>query len=249
VAGLISTTGTVASQYTYDPYGNQTIVSGSASDIGYAGYFYHAVSGLDFALYRAYDPAHARWLNRDPIGEAGGTNMYAYVGGNPISRIDPQGLATLVIGSGPIASNPAGHVALAFTGQGVYSYGTADPYGASTTDYIAAALANRSVTLTILNTTPAQEEAMRNSYTKNYGPHSKYSIAKGHDCANAALDALTGADALDQQILNLLFNQDAPMLQFLPSTVVSAAFLQSGSTNVFLPQGSTVPVNLGSFNK
>jgi hypothetical protein len=37
-------------------------------DIGYAGYFYHAVSGLNFALYRAYDPVHARWLNRDPIG-------------------------------------------------------------------------------------------------------------------------------------------------------------------------------------
>jgi hypothetical protein len=38
-------------------------VSGSASDIGYGGYFSHAVSGLDFAMFRAYDPAHACWLN------------------------------------------------------------------------------------------------------------------------------------------------------------------------------------------
>jgi RHS repeat-associated protein len=76
----------------YDPYGNQTIVSGSASDIGYAGYFTHAVSGLEFTLYRAFDPVHARWLNRDPIGEAGGINLYRYANSNPISFDDPLGL-------------------------------------------------------------------------------------------------------------------------------------------------------------
>jgi len=95
VRGLVSggSGGPLAAQYTYDPYGNRTTVSGTAvSDMGDAGYFYHAASGLDFALHRAYDPAHGPWLNRDPIGEAGGVNLYAYVGGNPTTLTDPSGL-------------------------------------------------------------------------------------------------------------------------------------------------------------
>lgn len=79
--------------YDYDPYGNPTTVTGTAtSDIGYAGYFYHPASGLEFALYRAYDPTHARWLNRDPIAEAGGINLYGYTQENPITLVDPSGL-------------------------------------------------------------------------------------------------------------------------------------------------------------
>jgi RHS repeat-associated protein len=58
---------------------------------------YHAPSGLYLTKYRVYDPKDGRWLSRDPIGEAGGINLYAYVGGNPISFIDPLGLATIVV--------------------------------------------------------------------------------------------------------------------------------------------------------
>ena len=41
-----------------------------------------------------------RWLNRDPIEEEGGINLYAFVRNNPINSIDPNGLATIVAGSG-----------------------------------------------------------------------------------------------------------------------------------------------------
>ena len=62
---------------------------------GYAGLYPHGPTGLYLGTYRAYDPTAKRWLNRDPIEEEGGANLYAYVGGNPISFIDPLGLSGL----------------------------------------------------------------------------------------------------------------------------------------------------------
>ena len=95
VRQLIDAAGRVRAQYTYDPYGVSTKTHGDKdSDVGFAGYFRHATSGLQFARYRAYDAAHGRWLNRDPIGYRGGQpNLYAYAGGDPINRTDPFGLA------------------------------------------------------------------------------------------------------------------------------------------------------------
>jgi hypothetical protein len=44
------------------------------------------------ATNRYYDPTEGRWLTRDPIGYAGGLNLYAYCGGNPVNLADPLGL-------------------------------------------------------------------------------------------------------------------------------------------------------------
>lgn len=93
VRQLVDASGSVQVQYEYDPYGNQTVVSGNASsDFAYAGYFHHAATGLDFALFRAYDSQHGRWLNRDPIGESGGLDMYAYADNDPATSADSSGL-------------------------------------------------------------------------------------------------------------------------------------------------------------
>jgi RHS repeat-associated protein len=93
--------GTLAARYDYDPYGLRLTRYQAASytncDFGYTGHItqHSPVSGqseIVLTLYRAYDPVHARWLTPDPIGEAGGLNLYEYCLGNPINGIDPMGL-------------------------------------------------------------------------------------------------------------------------------------------------------------
>ncbi len=70
-----------------------TKIQGSQnSDFQYAGYYYHAPSGLNLTLNRAYNSSLGRWISRDPIGEAGGINLYAYTSNSPIMKIDLTGL-------------------------------------------------------------------------------------------------------------------------------------------------------------
>ncbi|WP_199880829.1 HNH/endonuclease VII fold putative polymorphic toxin, partial [Pluralibacter gergoviae] len=86
----------------YDTFGRlkgQTIAGavlrkGATYDqpLRYAGQYEDNESGLHYNLFRYYDPDSGRFTVQDPIGLAGGTNLYAYVP-NPLTWIDPLGLA------------------------------------------------------------------------------------------------------------------------------------------------------------
>lgn len=89
-----SSNGTVAQRIDYDEWGNVLYDSNPGfQPFGYAGGLYDRDTGLVRFGARDYDPQTARWISKDPIGFNGGdTNLYAYVGGNPISYVDPSGL-------------------------------------------------------------------------------------------------------------------------------------------------------------
>ena len=85
--------------YKYDPFGRLLSSSGTLaaanvlrfsskpillSSLGTWGDYYYG--------YRFYDPESQRWLNRDPILENGGGNIYGFVGNDPNNRLDPYGL-------------------------------------------------------------------------------------------------------------------------------------------------------------
>ncbi|WP_438792776.1 RHS repeat-associated core domain-containing protein, partial [Salmonella sp. C3244] len=48
-------------------------------------------TGLHYNLYRFYDPDIGKFISGDPIGLAGGINLYQYAP-NPLSWLDPLGL-------------------------------------------------------------------------------------------------------------------------------------------------------------
>jgi hypothetical protein len=51
---------------------------------------------------RYYDPATGRFLQRDPIGIRGGSNVYAYTDSAPTNSVDPSGLYTIGVGVGGV---------------------------------------------------------------------------------------------------------------------------------------------------
>ena len=91
----------VATNYGYDPYGVSS-ASGAANGSTYqfAGRENDG-TGLYFNRARYYNPSWGRFISEDPIGLAGGGNVYGYAGNNPVSYVDPDGLSPLSL-FGPI---------------------------------------------------------------------------------------------------------------------------------------------------
>ena len=84
----------IQAQYLYSPYGVKTNVVSETipADFQYAGMYKHERSALNLTWFRAYKPDLGRWISRDPLGEAEGPNLFAYVDNDPLSWLDPLGL-------------------------------------------------------------------------------------------------------------------------------------------------------------
>ena len=85
----------------YFPYGGTAIIAGTnqaevkLKDYRYSGKERDDSTGLYYYGARYYALWLGRWLNPDPAGTVDGTNLYAFVGGNPITHEDTDGLINL----------------------------------------------------------------------------------------------------------------------------------------------------------
>ena len=91
----LSSTGSVAAHFEYDPFGNTTVDTDTVGkfDIRFSSKKQDSETGLYYYGYRYYDPVTGRWPSRDPIGEEGGMNLYGMVGNDAVNLWDYLGLA------------------------------------------------------------------------------------------------------------------------------------------------------------
>ena len=103
VSQRLSSSGAVTVSELYDGYGTRTGTAAQPEPFGFegqAGYYTDTETGLILCTHRFYSPLDGRWLTRDPMGYAGGVNLYGYVGNDPGNRWDPLGLWSITITAG-----------------------------------------------------------------------------------------------------------------------------------------------------
>ena len=98
---VLNASGTVMERYAYSAFGVRRIMaadfsprstSSHAWDFGFQGQFRDAETGWYNYGYRFYVPLLGRWINRDPIGESGGENLYTFVSNAALDVADFLGL-------------------------------------------------------------------------------------------------------------------------------------------------------------
>jgi len=133
VTMLLDANQAVVASASYEPFGNFLVLKGPKARVNH--YWFsskpiHWQSGKYDFLLRWYVPDLGRWLNRDPIGENGGINLYGYVGNNPVNLVDLFGLSQQDVNSIFSGYNQA----TTSMNQAGYRYGFFPPFSSANSD-------------------------------------------------------------------------------------------------------------------
>ncbi|WP_341348910.1 RHS repeat-associated core domain-containing protein [Syntrophorhabdus aromaticivorans] len=114
--------GTIANRYAYQPFGASLFKSETMVNpfqfVGQAGVITDT-SGLTFMRARYYDADTGRFEAKDPIGIAGGVNLYGYCQNEPVGLVDPTGLMSDGAAAAIFAGSLIGVVALVTAGPAI----------------------------------------------------------------------------------------------------------------------------------
>lgn len=98
----------IINKYSYGPFGEvSSQIETVLQPFKFVGQFgvMTEPNGLYYMRARYYDPKVGRFISEDPIGLAGGLNLYLYCSNNPINWVDPYGLFAFGLGI-PDPNNP-----------------------------------------------------------------------------------------------------------------------------------------------
>ena len=118
--GGLHSSGAVAAEYVYDPYGGIAEQGGPLSadfTFGFSTKLIDRETGLVSYQRRFYRPAIGRWINRDPIEEEGGDNLYAFCANAPVFSYDPNDEQAVSV-SYPNPSSKSGYMPAFFIADG-----------------------------------------------------------------------------------------------------------------------------------
>ena len=159
------------------------------------------------------------------LGPVSGANA-AYVEGNPMNHIDPEGLDVVVVTGGRRETrNPFGHTAVGVSGVGIYSYGNNTLLGSSPLDYVETQARFRDQQITIIPRTQFQDKA---AFENLMGNGCKNCVGILDNCAVRTDTALRSAGV-------------STNLSPLPGGVARDAMRAPGAVNYYIPKGSPIP--------
>lgn len=105
--------GSLLAEYTYSAYGDVLMKSEELADknnVTYSTRYSEGNTGLIYYTYRHYAPRLHKWINKDPIAEQGGINLYQILGNDTVGNWDNFGFSPVceiytIIGHGRINNN------------------------------------------------------------------------------------------------------------------------------------------------